>query len=40
MVNILMGIGDYSIGGYCWFLIDIILAIIGDYWWLLVIIPL
>jgi len=35
MVIILMVIGGYSIGGYWWLLIGIILVVIGDYWWLL-----
>jgi hypothetical protein len=29
---LLMDIGDYYIGGYCWLLIDIILVAIGDYY--------
>ncbi len=40
-----MAIGGYSIGGYWWLLIDIIIVTIGGYyingyWWLIVIIPL
>jgi len=40
-----MVIDGYSIGGYWWLLIDIIIVTIGGYyingyWWLIVIIPL
>jgi uncharacterized membrane protein len=31
MATILMAISDYSIGGYWWLLIGIILMAIGDY---------
>jgi hypothetical protein len=34
MVIILMAIGGYSIGGYWWLLIDIILMVISGYLWL------
>jgi len=36
MVIILVVIGDYSIDGYWWLLIGIILVDIGGYWWLLI----
>jgi hypothetical protein len=29
-----MAIGGYSIGGFWWLLIDIILMAIDGYWWL------
>jgi len=33
-----MVIGGYSINGYWWLLMAIILVVIGGYWWLLMVI--
>jgi hypothetical protein len=33
MVSLLLVNDEYSIGGYWWLLIGIILVVIGGYWW-------
>ncbi len=40
MVIILMDVADYSIGGYWWLSLVIILVVINGYWWLLMVIIL